>query len=51
MTAALLILTGAFAGLVVVFIRALLPDKKCAHDLKAVGPNRWRCAICKREVN
>lgn len=50
MTATLLILTGAFVGLSIVFVRALLPDRKCAHDLRAVGPNRWRCKTCKREV-
>lgn len=50
-TALLLAVTGAFVGLAVVFYRALLPDRKCAHDLRAVGPNRWRCVICKREVN
>jgi hypothetical protein len=49
-TAMLLILTGAFVGLAAVFCRALLPDRKCAHDLRAVGPNRWRCVVCKREV-
>jgi hypothetical protein len=50
MTATLLILIGAFVGLSFAFYRALLPDKKCAHDLRAVGPNRWRCVVCKREV-
>jgi hypothetical protein len=50
MTSLLLILTGAFVGLAAVFCRALLPDRKCAHDLRAVGPNRWRCMVCKREV-
>jgi hypothetical protein len=49
-TATLLILTGAFVGLSIVFVHALLPDKRCAHDLRAVGPNRWRCVVCKREV-